>query len=65
MNSAIHPGTFLMSGRMHAWAIMTVILLASVFPVDLFPNAPHEIQGADGQYSGKQGQVLLVQVRTG
>jgi murein DD-endopeptidase MepM/ murein hydrolase activator NlpD len=65
MNSAIHPGVFLMGGRMHVWAIMAVILSASVFPVDLFPNAPHEIQGADGQYSGKQGQVLLVQVRTG
>jgi len=51
--------------RMHVWAITAVILLASVFPVDLFPNAPREIQGADGQYSGKQGQVLLVQVRTG
>ena len=45
-------------------AIAAVILLASVFPVDLFPNAPHEIQGADGQYSGKQGQVLLIRVRT-
>ncbi|HEV2664215.1 MAG TPA: M23 family peptidase, partial [Blastocatellia bacterium] len=50
---------------MHVWAVTVTILLASVFPVDLFPNAPHEIQGADGQYSGKQGQVLLVQVRTG
>jgi hypothetical protein len=54
-----------MSGRMQTGGIMAVLLLASVFPVDLFPNAPHEIQGADGQYSGKQGQVLLVRVRAG
>lgn len=51
--------------RRRAWAVMAVMLLASVFPVDLFPNSPHEIQGADGQYSGKQGQVLLVTVRAG
>jgi len=51
--------------RRPAWAVMAVVLLASVFPVDLFPNSPHEIQGADGQYSGKQGQVLLVEVRAG
>jgi len=65
MNSARHFQTLMGDGRLHVRAIMAVILLASVFPVDLFPNAPHEIQGADGQYSGKQGQVLLVQVRAG
>jgi len=65
MNSAMHAQTSSGNGRSPAWAITAVILLAGVFPVDLFPNAPHEIQGADGQYSGKQGQVLLVQVSTG
>jgi murein DD-endopeptidase MepM/ murein hydrolase activator NlpD len=65
MNSSMRLNALSAGSRMHAWAITAVILLASVFPVDLFPNAPHEIQGADGQYSGKQGQVLLVQVRTG
>ena len=65
MNSAMHAQTSSGNGRSPAWAITAVILLASVLPVDLFPNAPHEIQGADGQYSGKQGQVLLVQVSTG
>jgi murein DD-endopeptidase MepM/ murein hydrolase activator NlpD len=54
-----------MSRRASTWAITAVMLLASVFPVDLLPNAPHEIQGADGQYSGKQGQVLLVRVKAG
>ena len=65
MNESMRPHVMRMGIRLHAWAIMAVILLASVFPVDLFPNAPHGIQGADGQYSGKQGQVLLVRVRTG
>lgn len=54
-----------MSRRVHAWGVAAAMLLASVFPVALFPNAPHELQGADGQYSGKQGQVLLVEVKTG
>ena len=65
MNDTMHSRTFLAGGRAHVRAITAVLLLASVFPVDLFPNALHEIQGADGQYSGKQGQVLLVQVRAG
>lgn len=65
MNSTRHLQPRIGGSRLHVWASMAVILLASVFPVDLFPNAPHEIQGADGQYSGKQGQVLLVRVRSG
>ena len=43
-------------------AVVGALLLASVFPVDLFPKTPHESRGADGQYSGKQGQVLLVEI---
>jgi murein DD-endopeptidase MepM/ murein hydrolase activator NlpD len=39
------------------------VLLSSVFPVELFPNAPPAQKGLDGQYSGKQGQVLVVQVK--
>jgi hypothetical protein len=65
MNSSMHLKTLPAGGRLQFWGSMAVMLLASVFPVDLFPNAPHEIQGADGQYSGKQGQVLLVQVPAG
>lgn len=65
MNETMPPSVVPMGARLHVWASMAVVLLASVLPVDLFPNAPHEIQGADGQYSGKQGQVLLVRVRTG
>ncbi len=48
--------------RIDRLAISVVVLLASVFPVDLLPSAPHETRGTDGQFSGKQGQVLLVRV---
>lgn len=46
--------------RLDRWAIVAVVLLTSVFPVDLFPGGPHAQHGVDGQLSGKQGQVLLV-----
>ena len=42
--------------------ITTIVLLTSVFPVELFPNAPPLPKGIDGQYSGRQGQVVLVKV---
>jgi murein DD-endopeptidase MepM/ murein hydrolase activator NlpD len=38
------------------------VLVTSVFPVELFQNAPPPPKGMDGQYSGRQGQVLLVKV---
>lgn len=43
-------------------AIVLAILVASVFPVAPFPSAPHAVQGIDGQFSGKQGQVLMVRI---
>ena len=43
-------------------AIVGVMLLASVLPVDLLPSTQHEARGADGQLSGKQGQVIVVRV---
>jgi murein DD-endopeptidase MepM/ murein hydrolase activator NlpD len=43
--------------------ITAVVLLSSVFPVELFSNTPSAPMGFDGQYSGKQGQVLLVKVK--
>jgi murein DD-endopeptidase MepM/ murein hydrolase activator NlpD len=43
--------------------ITAVVLLSSVFPVELFSNAPPVPRGSDGQYSGKQGQVLVVKVK--
>jgi murein DD-endopeptidase MepM/ murein hydrolase activator NlpD len=50
------------SRRQDLLAVMAVVLLSSVFPVDLFPGALHDVRGIDGQFSGKQGQVLLVKV---
>src|SRR5438128_177854 len=43
--------------------VAAVVLLSSVFPVELFSNTPPAPRGSDGQYSGKQGQVLMVKVR--
>ena len=48
--------------RLDRSVIMMVVLLTSVFPVELFPNTPPPPKGIDGQYSGKQGQVLVVKV---
>ena len=48
--------------RLDRTLIMLVVLLTSVFPVELFPNAPPPPKGSDGQYSGRQGQVVLVKV---
>ncbi|HEU4684673.1 MAG TPA: M23 family metallopeptidase [Nitrospira sp.] len=42
--------------------ITAVVLLTSVFPVELFPNTPPSPKGIDGQYSGKQGQILVIKV---
>ena len=49
--------------RLDRTMIMAVVLLSSVFPVELFPNTPPPPKGLDGQYSGKQGQVLVVKVK--
>src|SRR5262245_19009683 len=48
--------------RLDRTLIMLVVLLTSVFPVELFPNTPPSPKGVDGQYSARQGQVLLVKV---
>ena len=49
--------------RLDRTLIMAAVLLSSVFPVELFPNTPPAPRGLDGQYSGKQGQVLVVKVK--
>ena len=49
--------------RLDRTMITAVVLLSSVFPVELFPNTPPAPKGLDGQYSGKQGQVLVVKVK--
>ena len=40
-----------------------IVLLSSIFPVELFSNPAPASRGQDGQYSGKQGQVLVVKVK--
>ena len=49
--------------RLDRTLITTVVLLASIFPVELFSNTPPAPKGHDGQYSGKQGQVLVIKVK--
>ncbi len=49
--------------RLDRVLIMAVVLLSSIFPVELFSNTPPAPKGFDGQYSGKQGQVLVVKVK--
>ena len=51
----------LRSGQARPWLLALVLVLASVFPVNLFSGDGHSV-GADGQLSGKQGEVLLVTV---
>jgi murein DD-endopeptidase MepM/ murein hydrolase activator NlpD len=46
-------------------AIVVIVLLASVFPVDLLTSAPMEPPGSAGQLSGKQGEVVLLQIGVG
>lgn len=60
-----------MGGAYHAQdrpgrvALAAAVLMASVFPVTLFPSSPHTHPGADGQWSGIQGEVLLISVPVG
>ena len=49
--------------RLDRTLITAVVLLSSVFPVELFSNTPAAPKGVDGQYSGRQGQVLVVKVK--
>ena len=55
--------THLRISRLDRALITAVVLLSSVFPVELFSNTPPAAKGLDGQYSGKQGQVLVVKVK--
>lgn len=45
------------------WFVALVLVLASVFPISLlFKEGPQHSVGADGQVSGKQGEVLLMTI---
>ncbi len=62
MMSSVGKETRCRISRLDRAVITTVVLLTSVFPVELFPNTPPPPKGSDGQYSAKQGQVLVVKV---
>ena len=49
--------------RLDRTLITAVLLLSSIFPVELFSSTPPAPMGHDGEYSGKQGQVLVVKVK--
>jgi murein DD-endopeptidase MepM/ murein hydrolase activator NlpD len=55
--------TRLRISRLDRMLISAIVLLSSVFPVELFSNTLPAPKGLDGQYSGKQGQVLVVKVK--
>jgi murein DD-endopeptidase MepM/ murein hydrolase activator NlpD len=42
--------------------LTAIVLIASIFPIELVPGSMPAPKGADGQYSGKQGQIVLVKV---
>ncbi len=42
--------------------VTAIVLVASVFPVTILPSATQTPAGSDGQYSGKQGQVIVVKI---
>lgn len=61
MNSVVKE-THLRISRLDRAVITIVVLLTSVFPVELFPNTPPPPKGSDGQYSARQGQIIVVKV---
>lgn len=48
--------------RIDRFVVMGILLVASVFPVELFPNTIAPPKGSDGQYSGKQGEVIVIRL---
>jgi murein DD-endopeptidase MepM/ murein hydrolase activator NlpD len=48
--------------RIDRFVVIGVLLVASVFPVELFPNTIAPQKGSDGQYSGKQGEVIVIRL---
>jgi hypothetical protein len=45
--------------------LTAIVLVASIFPIELVPGSMPAPKGGDGQYSGKQGQIVLVKVPGG
>lgn len=54
----------LRQGKIKPWqiALVAVLLWVGWFPADVFSGPPPDGTGPDGQYSGKQGQIIVVKV---
>jgi murein DD-endopeptidase MepM/ murein hydrolase activator NlpD len=57
--------------RIHRWIFLAertvpllVVILASGFSTNVFPGFSQVAKGIDGQYSGRQGQIIVVKVPT-
>lgn len=50
--------------RIKSWqrAFVVLLLWVGVVPVDVFPGSPPDGTGVAGQYSGKQGQIVVVKI---
>lgn len=59
-----NPGHSTPSYSSFTWKILFVgcLLIASIFPIQIVPSAERVRPGTDGQFSGKQGNVLWVEV---
>ena len=57
-------GTSIAPHSTFSWKFLFVVclLVASIFPIQIVPSAERHQPGADGQFSGKQGQVLWINV---
>ena len=50
--------------RVNRTALLVVVLLAGGFSVNVFPGFSQVPKGLDGQYSGRQGQIIVIKVPT-
>ena len=58
MIQAVHPRV----SQFDRMILTAIVLVASIFPIELVPGSMPAPKGADGQYSGKQGQIIVVKV---
>jgi hypothetical protein len=62
MNDASMPS--LQPHPAFSWKILFIVslLVASIFPIQIVPSAERHRPGTNGQFSGKQGQVLWIEI---
>jgi len=56
------PSRLLLRQRIGKMVFVAMLLGAGVFPIDVFSGSPPGAQGIEGQYSGKQGQIIVIKV---